>query len=85
MLVEEVNILIDNIDVTNKTISIAKDIIIKKDGVEIARNRERCAFAPGDIENVKIYLNVANSPEIDYLNAIWTDEVIAAYKANISE
>lgn len=83
MLEERVEYKIDNIDIANKTISIAKDVVIKKDGSEIARNRHRCSFAPGDIEAVKVYLGVSESPEINYLNAIWTEQVISDYRASL--
>ncbi len=85
MLTEEINIVIDNINADNKTISIAKDVVVKKDGMEIARNRHRRAFVPGEIEAVKTYLSMSDSPEIDYLNAIWTQEVIDAYLLLIGE
>jgi len=81
--IESQETVIDTINTTNKTISVAKDTIVKKDGVEIARNRHRQAFIPGDIEAVKDYLGVEESPEIDYLNAIWTEEVIEAYQQSL--
>ena len=84
MYTEHVEIIIDNINMTSKTISVAKDTIIKKDGVEVGKQRHRCAFVPGDIEAVKTYIGATDSPEIDYLNAIWTEDVIADYQASLS-
>ncbi len=82
---ENQEIIIDNINLTNKTISIAKDNVIKKDGVEIARERDRRAFVPGDIMAVEVYIGLSDAPEIDYLNAVWTQDVISAYNAMIAD
>lgn len=86
MLEERQEIIIDNINVTTKTISIAKDTVVLRDGVEITRDRNRCAFFPGQIAEVKAYMGVDDSaPEIVYLNAIWTQEVIDAYNAYLEQ
>ena len=68
-----------------KTVSIAIDTVVLRDGVEIARERLRRAFVPGDIENVKEFTGVESSPELDYLDAIWTIEVIEAFNASLLE
>ena len=74
-----------DVSVSSKTISIAKDTVIKKDGVEIARERHRRAFGPGEIEGVKEYTGWSDkSPEIVYLNSIWSAEVIAAHQALVA-
>ena len=74
-----------DINPNTKTISVAMDSVIKKDGVEVSRSRERCAFVPGDIEGVKAYTGLDDkSPEIVYLNSIWSAEVIAAHKALVA-
>ena len=51
--------------------------IIERDGIEIAKTYHRHVVAPGD--------NVSNEdPKVQAIaNAIWTEEVIAAYKALI--
>jgi len=85
MLTETIEIILDNINISTKTISIAKDTVISKDGVEISRSRNRRAFVPGDIESVKTYLDATESSEIDYLNAIWTEEVIEAYQESLDQ
>ena len=74
--------IIDNINPYNKTISIAMDrVIVDANGNQIAKvSRVRRAFVPGEIEQVKEWLGATESPEIDYLSAIWTPEVIAAYQ-----
>lgn len=87
MLTEEkLQPIFTDINPNTKTISVAMDSVIKKDGVEVSRNRHRCAFVPGDIEGVKSYTGLSDdSPEIVYLNAIWSADVIAAYQASIAE
>lgn len=85
MLEQRIEFLIDNINVTNKTISIAKDTVIYNDNVEIARTRHRQAFYPGQIEDVKLYMDLDNSaPEIIYLNSVWTQEVVDSYNAMLA-
>lgn len=82
MLEEKQEIVIDTFNVTNKSISIVKYNVVYKDGIELSRvHLDRCAFVPGDIEKVKAYLNMQDEPEIQYLESIWTDEVIQRNKA----
>ena len=52
--------------------------IIERDGTEISRTYHRHVVAPGD--------NVSNEdPKVQAIaNAIWTEEVIAAYQALIA-
>jgi hypothetical protein len=68
--------IIGSIDISNnKTISIAKDTLIYKDNIQVAKTRHRCSFMPGEIAAVKEYTGLADdSPEIVYLNAIWAEE-----------
>lgn len=85
MLEERIELIIDNINVTNKTISIARDSVVYNNGVEIARNRHRQAFVPGQIEDVKQYTGWGDSePSIIYLNSMWTQEVIDDYNAMLA-
>ena len=51
--------------------------IIEKDGTEIARTFHRHVLAPGvDVTN--------EDPKVQAIaNAVWTEEVIAAYQASI--
>jgi hypothetical protein len=51
--------------------------IIEKDGTEIARTFHRHVLAPGD--------DVTNQdPKVQAIaNAVWTEEVIAAYQASL--
>ena len=78
MLTSEQIIIIDAINATTKTISVQKQVIIKNDDVIIAMGApERRAFVPGEIEEVKLYTGWDDTtPEIIYLNSIWTQEVI---------
>lgn len=85
MLTEQIlSPIFSDINPNNKTVSVAIVTAILKDGVEISRSEHRRAFGPGQIEDVKDYIGVNSSPEIDYLNAIWTQDVIDAYNASIS-
>jgi len=51
--------------------------IIERDGVEVTRTFHRHVLAPGD--------DVANEdPKVQAIaNAVWTEEVIAAYQASL--
>lgn len=53
--------------------------IIEKDGVEIAKSFHRHVLAPGDDVS-------GQDPKVQAIaNAIWTEEVIAAYQASLLE
>ena len=71
--------IIDKIEiVVNNSIQVRTATIIEKDGVEIARTFHRHVVCPGD--------DITNEdPKIQAIaNVIWTEEVIAAYQALIS-
>jgi hypothetical protein len=85
MLTEEIEIILDTINITRKTLSAAKHNVVKKDGIEIARNLiDRMAFVPGDILKATEYLGAGYENEIAYLNSVWTPEVIAAHEALVA-
>jgi hypothetical protein len=68
---------VDQIEITETNYSqVRTATIIKKDEVELTRTFNRCSFYPGsDISN--------EDPKVQAVaNAIWTDEVIAAYQAS---
>jgi hypothetical protein len=68
---------IDQIElVENHSIQIRTATIIERDGVEISKSFHRHVVSPGD--------DVSNEdPKVQAIaNAIWTDEVIAAYQAS---
>ena len=70
---------VDQIEVTeNNSIQVRTATIIKKDGTEIAKTYHRHVVSPGD--------NVTNEdPRVQAIaNAIWTEEVLAAYQALIA-
>ena len=81
MLTQEKYILLSDLNTTSKAISVHIKTVVKDGDKEVANNLETRAFAPGEIEDVKSFTGVDYSPEIDYLNAIWTPDVIAAYQA----
>ena len=72
--------IIDKIEVLeNNSIQIRTETIIEKDGIEIAKTFHRHVLSPGDDitnEDVKVQ---------SIANAIWTDEIIAKYKALLSK
>ena len=71
--------IIDKIElVENNSIQVRTATIIEKDGTEIAKTYHRHVVSPGD--------DVSNEdPRVQAIaNAIWTDEVIAAYQALIA-
>jgi len=71
--------IIDKIElVENNSIQVRTATIIEKDDVEIAKTYHRHVVSPGD--------DVSNEdPKVQAIaNAIWTEEVIAAYQALIA-
>jgi len=78
MALQEI-IKVDQIEVTQfNTIQVRVANIIEKDGVEVAKTYQRHVLAPGeDVSN--------EDPKVQAIaNAIWTEEVIAAYQASLS-
>ena len=70
---------VDQIElVENNSIQVRTATIIERDGVEISRSNHRHVVVPGsDITN--------EDPKVQAIaNAIWTEEVIAAYSASIA-
>jgi len=71
--------LIDKIEIVEtNSIQVRTANIIEKDGTEIARTFHRHVVCPGD--------DITNEdPKVQAIaNAVWTEEVIAAYQALIS-
>ena len=71
--------IIDKIELTEvNSIQIRTATIIEKDGTELTRTFHRHVVAPGeDITN--------EDPKVQAIaNAIWTEEIIAAYSASIA-
>jgi hypothetical protein len=71
--------IIDKVELTEvNTIQVRTATIIERDGTEISRSFHRHTVSPGD--------NVTNEdPKVQAIaNAIWTEEVIAAYQALIA-
>jgi len=69
--------LIDKIElVENNIIQVRTATTVERDGTEIAKTYHRHSLCPGeDISN--------EDPKVQAIaNAIWTDEVIAAYQAS---
>lgn len=80
MIIKEIVVSKFEVNVENKNVSIRTDTVIKEDGVELSRSHHRCAFVPGDIDAATECLG-SDSPEVAYLSALWTPEVVAAHKA----
>ena len=71
--------IIDKIEVIeNNSIQVRTATVIEKDGTELTRTFHRHVVAPGaDITN--------EDPKVQAIaNAIWTEEIIAAYSASIA-
>ena len=71
--------IIDKIElIENNSIQVRTATVIEKDGTELTRTFHRHVVAPGaDITN--------EDPKVQAIaNAIWTEEIIAAYSASIS-
>jgi len=69
--------IVDKVElVENNSIQVRTATIIERDGTEIAKTYHRHVKSPGeDISN--------EDPKVQAIaNAIWTDEVIAAYQAS---
>ena len=63
----------------NKVIQIRTTTVLEEDGVELARTHHRHIVHPGDDVSGEVQ-------EVqDIASALWTDEVIAAYQASITE
>ena len=72
-------IIIDKIElIENNSIQVRTATVIEKDGIELTRTFHRHVVAPGaDITN--------EDPKVQAIaNAIWTEEIIAAYSASIA-
>jgi hypothetical protein len=71
--------IIDKVElVENNSIQVRTATIIERDGTEISRSFHRHVVSPGD--------DVTNEdPKVQAIaNAVWTEEVIAAYQALIA-
>ena len=72
--------IVDKVElVENNSIQIRTATIIEKDGVELTRTFHRHVVCPGeDVSN--------EDPKVQAIaNAIWTEEVVSAYKASLSD
>lgn len=71
---------VDQIEIIgDHTIQVRTATIIERDGTEISRSFHRHVIAPGD--------DVANEdPKVQAIaNAVWTEEVIAAYQSSVQQ
>jgi urease accessory protein UreE len=70
--------IVDKVElVQSNNIQVRTANIIEKDGTEIARTFHRHVLSPGD--------SIVNEdPKVQAIaNAVWTEEVIAAYQASL--
>ena len=70
--------IVDKVElVQSNSIQVRTANIIEKDGTEIARTFHRHVLSPGD--------SIVNEdPKVQAIaNAVWTEEVIAAYQASL--
>ena len=72
-----------------KAVQIATDTIIKEDGTEISRKRERHVLHPGildaDDNLVDTDISSEDSEVQSIANLVWTDSVKTAYKNKLIE
>jgi len=62
----------------NQTIQIRTTTVVEEDGVELARNHHRHVVVPGDDVTGEVQ-------EVqDIAAALWTEEVVAAYQAQLA-
>ena len=79
----------DKIEIVSiyKHIQVRKSNIIKKDGVELTRSFERYVLYAGILDTSDNYVDtdISSEPEEVKLvcNAVWTDDVKAAWKAKL--
>ena len=79
----------DKIEVvgTYKNIQIRQSVIVKKDGVEIARSYNRSSLNAGtlDASDNLVDTDISAEPaEVQAIcNAVWTTDIKAAYKAHL--
>ena len=71
--------IIDKVElIENNSIQVRTATVIEKDGAELTRTFHRHVLAPGaDVSNEDVKVQAI-------ANAIWTEEIIAAYSASIS-
>jgi len=71
--------IIDKIElIENNSIQVRTATVIEKDGAELTRTFHRHVLAPGaDVSNEDVKVQAI-------ANAIWTEEVIAAYLASVA-
>ena len=71
--------IIDKVElIENNSIQVRTATVIEKDGAELTRTFHRHVLAPGaDVSNEDVKVQAI-------ANAIWTEEVIAAYLASVA-
>jgi len=84
--------IIEKIEVVgiNKCVQVATDVVIKEDGVEISRTRNRYGLSPCTSEKngdtwTHTDTDISDKPaEVQTIaNAVWTDTVKANYKTSV--
>ena len=79
----------DKIEVVGqyKAVQVRKATVIKKDGVELTRSFERYVLSPGTLDGSDNLVDTdisAEPAEVQAIcNAVWTDSIKAAWKANL--
>jgi len=79
----------DKIEVTGiyKAVQVRKALVIKKDGTEMARSYERYVLQAGTLDDSDNLVDTdlsAQPAEVSAVcNAVWTDDIKAAWKAKL--
>lgn len=81
MLTQKIEYTVENIDTVRKIIIFKKIRRVYDNDVLVATGEEKKVFQPGEIEEVKTFLETTVGPEIAYLESVWTAEEIAKYIA----
>jgi hypothetical protein len=83
---EKIAVTISDVEPILKTVSVCIATLLVNENTVIATlSKVRQAFAPGDIQKVKDFIGMEDSPEIRYLNDIWTQDVIDSYNTFVQE
>ena len=72
MLTEEIlKPILTEVNLNTGSVSVALDVLIKRNGEVISRGRDRRAFNVGDLEQYKEYVGYTEGLDVTFLTALW--------------